>query len=149
MKDSEKKTILEQMIGNGEFDYGAQMPITALLAQFDVYRTPDEKMEGMSPSQIRKLIEREKLEEVGVIYYIRDHLLKHGRYLDVHHDTVRVALPNENRKYADKYFEKSKRYFRKAEALLTSTPPEHIPPNDPVAIRLLRHREAEKRMRNH
>jgi hypothetical protein len=148
MKAEKKKEIIQQMLDNGELDYGASQPKSAFLAQFGVVKASDEELKAMSPRKVREQIANEQLAEVGILAYVRDQIRPLGRHLDTRKDTVRVALPSENKDFIDQYLRKSKREMRKAQSLLKGTPPEYIGETDQSALKSLRQEKRLNDLRN-
>ena len=145
MNAEDKRNLIQKMVDNGEFDYGATMPKVALLASFGVEKTQDSDLANLSIPQVRKVIQREALEEVDIITFVRKGLMDFGRYLDVNGDTVRVALPSENKEFIRRYQDAAKRKLSMAQRLLQATDPTHLGPQDNAAIRQLRQQDSLKR----
>lgn len=82
------------------------------------------------------------LAELQGIGYVRDALLKHGKYLKGERGDYRVLLPSENAEQVDRYREAAAQKIKRAALLEKTTPTQ---PNDDVRAKA--QREARLHMR--
>jgi len=130
----------------GLTEYGAEIHRGAFLSMFGIERVTDNDLAMMQPKEIRQALQGEALAELAAAGYVRDQLLKEGKYFARTQDVYRVALPSENAEHAGRYLAQANRKQRKARLLLDSTPKQAEQVTDNTARRLARHRMQHDRM---
>jgi len=66
------------------------------------------------------------LEELKVVSFIRDELLKHGKYMKQDGEAYRVLLPSENEQQAKRMMSSARRKCRRADLLRANTPKDAV-----------------------
>jgi len=109
----EQKEIYNLMSLKGLFAYGQILPQAQIHELFEI-KVPQKAT--------FKEFQEVQLKELAVIGYIRDQLIKDGKYLKKDGVNYKVLLPSENANQADLMLESAKRKTRRASTLLRCTP---------------------------
>lgn len=70
------------------------------------------------------------LQEMAMIEYVRKHLVKEGKYIQLNGSAYRVLLPSENAKKVKNLMESGNRKYRRAQSLHRNTPKTDGSPTD-------------------
>ena len=110
------------------FGYGCSLHEDAFRALFGITIVQPEQFaevtQGMSKSEVKRLIDDETLAELGVADALRNHLHSLGKHISKSGAMYRVALPSENEIIAARYRSKASRALNKAKRLSSATPSE-------------------------
>ena len=108
-----KHEIFEHLINAGSLEYGATF--TAELLR---------NLAGIKMPETGTYVDfrNATLEELQIANFIRDELLKDGKYLKQDGDGYRVLLPSENEQQAKRMTASARRKCRRADMLRANTP---------------------------
>lgn len=137
MKAELKNEVFNALKEQGLFNYGEAISRCDLLKLFGVEILNEHDAEHMTFNDIRTHLESENLKELAIVDFIRNALLKDGKYFSRNKSQYRVALPSENAQMADNYMKSASRKIRKARILLKSTPQDALLESGNIASRLL------------
>jgi hypothetical protein len=83
-----------------------------------------------------KEFEQIALLEVGITQYLRDLLLKEGKYLKKDGDFYRILLPSQNLQQIQSYMRSADKKLRRARILSVNTPVQHQDIADNLKVRI-------------
>lgn len=78
----------------------------------------------------KKDFDKAALAEIEVVQYLRNILLREGKYLKQDGDFYRVLLPSQNAQQVESYMRTADKKLKRATLLLRNTPVEHQPVDD-------------------
>ena len=109
----EQKEIYNLMSLKGAFNYGGVIPQSEIYQLFEI---------EIPETATFKEFQEVQLKELSAVGYIREQLIKEGKYIKKDGVDYRVLLPSENAKQADLMLDSAKRKTRRAGTLLRTTP---------------------------
>jgi len=111
----EQKDIFKIMQENKLFDYGN------IIKQSEIHDIFSIKVPDVGTF---KDFQDVQLLELGCIGFIREQLIKEGKYIKKEGTNYRVLLPSENAKQADEMYNQAKRKYTRADKLISCMPKE-------------------------
>jgi len=121
-------------------DFFAELQARGLLAYGASFSTDlVHELLGLEVPEVgtKSEFDRVALAELSAIGYVRDQLLKTGRYIAGTTGGYRVLLPSENARQVEQYITSATSKLRRATLLNKTTPIEHRNINDSLDARLM------------
>lgn len=134
-----KTSVVEWFRENGFDEYGGVV-LRAELLEFAGIEIPE--------VGTKKDFDKAALAEVEIVQYLRNILLREGKYLKQDGDFYRILLPSQNAQQVESYMRTADKKLRRATLLLKNTPSDHQPADD-TNVRLFMKRDSIKYTRKY